>query len=138
LGAVLSGCSESTVREIENYGHCVGLSFQITDDVLDFAGDVSETGKRVGTDLRDGTVTLPLIMALEQDPSLAKLFEKEQTDDLIDELVTRVRQSGGLDKAQIKASEHVEEAIGILATVSHELDTLPLRLIAEMTVQRKV
>ncbi|MFA5809662.1 MAG: polyprenyl synthetase family protein [Thermoleophilia bacterium] len=138
LGAVLSECSGATVKAMERFGHCIGLSFQISDDILDLAGEVSETGKRVGTDLRDGTVTLPLIMALGLDPSLATMFDGKLPEERFTEIVMKVRESGGLEKAREKACEYVEEAAAVLDTVTDELDTGPLRLIAEMTVQRRV
>lgn len=137
LGAVLSGCSGATQKAMERFGHCIGLSFQISDDILDFAGEVEETGKRVGTDLRDGTVTLPLIMALELEPSLARMFDGKLTEERITGIVMKVRESGGLEKAREKACDYVEEAVAVLETVTDELDIEPLRLIAEMTVQRR-
>lgn len=138
LGAVLSGCSQDTILALERYGRCLGLSFQIIDDILDFAGEESETGKRVGTDLRDGTVTLPLIIALELDPSLAGLFAQELTEERITEIVTRVNESGAVERARGKALEYVAEAVGVLEAAADELDTAPLALIAGITVQRKV
>jgi len=138
LGALLSGCSGATQKALGRFGHCIGLSFQISDDILDFTGEVSDTGKSIGTDLRDGTVTLPLIMALELDPSLAMMFDGKLTGERIDAIVMKVRESGGLEKAREKAREYVEEAAAVLETVSDEIDIDPLRLIAEMTVQRRV
>ena len=55
------------------FGHAVGLAFQILDDVLDVTGPEERTGKRRGTDLLDGTVTLPLIFARESSAELAAL-----------------------------------------------------------------
>src|SRR6202040_2265938 len=55
------------------FGHAVGLAFQLLDDVLDITGPEERTGKRRGTDLLDGTVTLPLILARERSPELEAL-----------------------------------------------------------------
>jgi geranylgeranyl pyrophosphate synthase len=55
------------------FGHAIGLAFQLLDDVLDITGPAERTGKRRGTDLLDGTVTLPLILARERSPQLAAL-----------------------------------------------------------------
>ena len=57
-----------------DYGRLLGVSFQIVDDILDCAGDTIETGKIPGTDLRDGTPTLPLILAARKDDSCAPLL----------------------------------------------------------------
>ena len=54
------------------YGLEIGYAFQIADDVLDYAGDLHDTGKTRGQDLRDGKLTLPLILACERDPGLAR------------------------------------------------------------------
>jgi octaprenyl-diphosphate synthase len=62
LGAMLAGAADGAA--IARYGHYVGLAFQITDDLLDYLGDEWVVGKPVGSDLREGKVTLPLIAAL--------------------------------------------------------------------------
>ena len=53
------------------YGRLLGIAFQIADDVLDCTGETIETGKVPGTDLRDGTPTLPLLLAAREEPSFA-------------------------------------------------------------------
>jgi geranylgeranyl pyrophosphate synthase len=68
LGAMATGAPR-----LGAFGRDVGLAFQILDDVLDVSGPAERTGKRRGTDLLDGTVTLPLIIARERDPSLRSL-----------------------------------------------------------------
>jgi geranylgeranyl pyrophosphate synthase len=59
------------------FGRRIGLAFQLLDDVLDVSGPAARTGKHRGTDLLDGTVTLPLILARERDPGLAALDLRE-------------------------------------------------------------
>jgi geranylgeranyl pyrophosphate synthase len=68
LGALVAGGPP-----LGPFGHAVGLAFQLLDDVLDLTGPTERTGKRRGTDLLDGTVTLPLILARERSPELAAL-----------------------------------------------------------------
>ena len=58
---------------LAGFGRRIGLAFQILDDVLDVSGPAERTGKHRGTDLLDGTVTLPLIIARERDPELAEM-----------------------------------------------------------------
>ena len=65
LGALLSGGAPEAAGAVGEYGRLIGLAFQVFDDILDCSGDQATTGKRPGTDVRDGTITLPLIYALE-------------------------------------------------------------------------
>lgn len=67
-GAVLGGCDERTVEALRTYGYSLGMAFQIVDDILDFTGDEELMGKPVGSDLLEGTVTLPGLLFLERYP----------------------------------------------------------------------
>ena len=70
LGALEGGGEADALGD---FGRRIGLAFQLLDDVLDVSGPAERTGKHRGTDLLDGTVTLPLILARERDPELARL-----------------------------------------------------------------
>jgi len=68
-GAILSGANEDFIVALRDYGHNVGMAFQIVDDVLDLVGDEGQLGKPVGGDLRQGTITLPIIYHLDSAPA---------------------------------------------------------------------
>ncbi|MHB1390332.1 MAG: polyprenyl synthetase family protein [Thermoleophilia bacterium] len=138
LGAVLSGAGAGTLSALREYGRCLGLAFQIADDILDYAGETGEFGKRIGTDLRDGTVTLPLMAALERDAGLPALLAGEMDDAAVTEICRRVRDAGGLEAAAGAAEAYVHRAREALAPVAGELDPKPLILIARMAADRKV
>jgi len=74
LGAVLSGASDNIVRRMKTYGAKIGTAYQIYDDCLDVAGTERETGKTLGTDLRKGKLTLPILTLLES----ASAFDRER------------------------------------------------------------
>ena len=74
LGAVISGASDGVVRRMKNYGVKIGTAYQIYDDCLDIAGTEAETGKTLGTDLRKGKLTLPVLTLLES----ASAFDRER------------------------------------------------------------
>ena len=101
---------------LRRYGRALGLAFQIVDDLLDYVGDASVTGKPTGSDLREHKVTLPLIAALqrfgERDRArVAELLETpEPTDGLIQEVVATVADAGGLDYARGRALQLAEQA----------------------------
>ena len=64
----LAGCDETTVEALRTYGYSLGMAFQIVDDILDYTGDEELMGKPVGSDLLEGTVTLPGLLFLERYP----------------------------------------------------------------------
>lgn len=67
-GAILSGAPESFAKAMRDYGYSLGIAFQIVDDILDVEGSMNEIGKPVGNDLRQGVLTLPMILAQERWP----------------------------------------------------------------------
>ncbi len=71
LGAVYAGATEDVADKMATYGRCVGLAFQIADDLLDLVGDEAKAGKTLGTDLEEGKLTLPLIHAFNTLPTTA-------------------------------------------------------------------
>jgi octaprenyl-diphosphate synthase len=79
LGAVLSGANAATAQSLKEFGERVGTAYQIYDDCLDIAGDEEASGKTLGTDLRKGKLTLPVLMLLQSAPA----FEKERCAELI-------------------------------------------------------
>ena len=65
-GAMVSGQPEQAVHALREYGYNFGMAFQIVDDILDFTGDEAEMGKPVGSDLMQGTLTLPALLLMER------------------------------------------------------------------------
>jgi len=79
-GAILSQAPEKMVTALKDYGQSLGIAFQIVDDILDFVGDEAEMGKPTGSDLSEGTLTLPAMMILERYPPdnpIRRLFSHE-------------------------------------------------------------
>ncbi|HLZ38786.1 MAG TPA: polyprenyl synthetase family protein [Mycobacteriales bacterium] len=85
LGALLAGADDRTVEALTRYGERIGVAFQLSDDLLDVASDVAESGKTPGTDLREGVPTLPVLLALRAtdpgDEPLRRLLRGDLTDD---------------------------------------------------------
>jgi octaprenyl-diphosphate synthase len=112
-----AAAGDASLREpLRAYGHALGMAFQIADDLLDYTGAESVTGKPAGLDLREHKVTLPLIYALPRmaaaDRREVEAFfaDPEPHDDGIRAVITRVREHGGLEYARDRAREFGEEA----------------------------
>src|SRR5690606_5267363 len=94
--ATLGG--DPAAEELVTFGREIGLAFQLLDDVLDVAGPPERTGKARGTDLLDGTVTLPLIVARERDPELAALDLRTLDPEGAEAACDRIAATGALDE----------------------------------------
>ncbi|HEU0024387.1 MAG TPA: polyprenyl synthetase family protein [Thermoleophilaceae bacterium] len=138
LGALLGGTPHHAAA-LGAFGEGIGLAFQLLDDVLDVAGPPERTGKPRGTDLLDGTVTLPLILARRRDADLARLDLRRTATDAAraEELCDRIAATGALEEARDLALEQVAAAkarldeLGLPADRDHAL-----RLVADGVVER--
>jgi geranylgeranyl pyrophosphate synthase len=100
-----------TEHGLRAFGRRIGLAFQLLDDVLDVSGPPERTGKSRGTDLLDGTVTLPLILARERDPSLREVdLRRLRGPDAAAEVCDRIAATGALEEARRRALGVVAEA----------------------------
>lgn len=135
LGAVLGEPGEASADALGRFGDRIGLAFQVFDDVLDLAGPPDQTGKSRGTDLLDGTVTLPIIYAREEDPSLRD--ERPATATEAEALCDRIAATGALERARERALAFVAEAKNILPTVQlSDNQRRALMLVADGVVER--
>ena len=116
-GIICGGGDEDAVETLGSFGYEVGLAFQIVDDVLDFTADAVTLGKPAGHDLHEGTITLPLILAVEAGGS-ALLHEVAHTDRpgeaLVAAAVAEVIRCGGTRRALHEAERLVAQAIARL------------------------
>ncbi len=119
-GAMLGGADAGERDGLRAYGYQLGLAFQIADDLLDFVGDSRKTGKPLGTDLRDGRVTLPLIHTLQvadaEDRTLlrATLSGADLSDAAIATVTALIARHGGFEAARRVAEERAECAVAHL------------------------
>jgi geranylgeranyl pyrophosphate synthase len=127
---------ESDPQVIGAFGEGIGLAFQVLDDVLDVSGPPERTGKPRGTDLLDGTVTLPLILARDGDPKLAKLdLRSVRTAADAAAVCDRIEATGALDVARSRARDLVGEAkLGLPALPDRQREALELA--ADVMVER--
>jgi geranylgeranyl pyrophosphate synthase len=124
-------------EHLADFGRELGLAFQLLDDVLDVAGPPERTGKARGTDLLDGTVTLPLIWAIERDPELAALDLKSLTPASAVEVCDRIAATGALDDVRADARARVDRAKATLHEVElPEAQRELLLMVADGVVER--
>jgi len=95
---------------LREFGREIGLAFQILDDVLDITGPPERTGKARGTDLLDGTITLPLIAARRVDPGLADVDLRALDQRAAAELCDRIAATGALERVRDHARDRIEAA----------------------------
>ncbi len=118
MGSHLAGAPPAVVEGLAESGYCLGMAFQIVDDVLDVAGDGNRTGKPTGADLRDGNPSLPLVLALARDPEVKRVFEKQSpSQQEIDSALEQVRRSGVLDEATRMAHAYSKQTLNALAVL---------------------
>ncbi|HEU4975079.1 MAG TPA: polyprenyl synthetase family protein [Baekduia sp.] len=134
LGAMEADGNPQSLRE---FGRRIGLAFQILDDVLDVAGPAERTGKHRGTDLLDGTVTLPFILARERDPELGAFAPRDiRTPEQAEAVCDRIAATGALDEARAVALEHVAAAKAVVPEGLPDRQRAALLLVADGVVAR--
>jgi geranylgeranyl pyrophosphate synthase len=136
LGALEAPGGAGDPEALGAFGRRIGLAFQLLDDVLDVSGPESRTGKTRGADLLDGTVTLPLILARERDPDLARMDLRAVATPLrAAELCDRIEATGVLAQARAQALEVVAEAKAGLPALD-DRRRAALELVADSVVER--
>ena len=139
LGAVLGEPGADAAGGLGAFGERIGVGFQILDDVLDVSGPPERTGKPRGTDLLDGTVTLPLILARASDPAIAGLHLREVATDAAAAaaICDRIAATGALEQARAAALEWVARGKAALDGLElPEEQRALLDLAAERAVER--
>jgi geranylgeranyl pyrophosphate synthase len=138
LGTLVAVSDSAALADaLGSFARRIGLAFQMLDDVLDVSGPVERTGKARGTDLLDGTVTLPLILARERDSKLesvdlAALNGSAQAE----ELCERIAATGALEQAREMALAVVAEAKAVLPASLPPARVALLELLADAVVDR--
>ena len=143
VGALLAGADQALQSTLTTFGHSLGMAFQLTDDILDYTSKDTVLGKRVGTDLNEGKVTLPLIRAIRS----AERDEKERISAILKKnkatvkdftFVRRlVERYGGISYTEKKAEEYTLSARGALESLEPTPYRKALFTVAESMLKRK-
>lgn len=135
--AVLSDVSREIIENLYDYGRYLGLAFQIVDDILDFTSPTEILGKPSGSDLISGNITAPALFALEENPYLEVLIEREfeQAGD-IEKALNLVLESRGIQRSRELAAHYAQLALEHLTCLSPSPSAQALADIADYILSR--
>jgi octaprenyl-diphosphate synthase len=142
LGALLGKASPSQQQALIDYGTCIGMAFQIIDDLLDYSGNTNTLGKPVLSDICEGRITLPLIYTLKNDgvhnrDRMAELYRTQDLEEAAkDEILEIIRSNGALDYTFQKAREFTQKAQELLQTLPDSVYRDSLSLLPEFILTR--
>jgi geranylgeranyl pyrophosphate synthase len=139
-GAVLSGAPEKSIRILHDYGHNLGIAFQIVDDILDFIGTEEEVGKPVGSDLLQGTLTLPAMLLVERYPKdnpVKRLFAGGDRKGNIKQAIEMVRNSNIIQECFDIATDYQKKACKDLKKLPEAKERELLMNLADYIVTRR-
>lgn len=139
-GACVSGASDSEIQALKLYGYYLGMAFQIMDDILDMTADEVVLGKPVGSDLRQGNLSLPVIYCLKnssQKEQLAKMILDSKTNqNLIIPIINIVKSSGGMEYSKKTADDFIKKALSQINKLKPGKHRTAMIEIADMVVKR--
>ena len=140
-GGIVAHLDETRAQALERFGHHLGMAFQIADDVLDYTASAEQIGKPVGADLRQGTITLPLMYAM-RDPSLGPrlhaILDDQPTEQGYDEVVRLVRESPAVRQAEKHAHEFADRAQAELRAFPPSESRTVLEKVCDYVVERRL
>ena len=140
-GAVLGGATQTETQALRDYGHNLGMAFQIVDDILDFAGNEGDLGKPVGSDLRQGIITLPAICFLEahpEDGTVARVLRgRGEGDDEVRAAVEAIKKSGAIESSTAEAKTFAARSRDALSVLPHNEYRQAMLDLADFVVERR-
>ena len=139
-GARLSGAPSNAVDALKDYGYNLGMAFQIADDILDFVGQADEVGKPVGADLRQGIITLPMILLLERIPNdspIRRMFDNKQSEDNVKLAIEMIRESPIIAECRDIAMEFCSRARHSLQSLPDNTARQTLHTLTDYVIERK-
>ena len=140
-GALLSRAPQKAITALKDYGFDIGIAFQVVDDILDYTGTTEEMGKPVGSDLREGTITLPVLFLMERYPKEQSIFEvvKNRNRKLNTERVKELIKNSPeiIQDCYDMANEYVKKAIEKLSVLTDRPEKDSLTELAYFIVERR-
>jgi octaprenyl-diphosphate synthase len=144
LGAILTNANEVVREQAAAFGRHIGTAFQLMDDLLDYTANAALMGKNAGDDLREGKPTLPLIYLLENGRPEERLLvraaieqNQELPEDIFDQILKAVKNSGALHYTQAAAKREVDLALACLSDFPKNDATTALHNLCEYSLARQ-
>ena len=119
-GGMIGGLSDVQVAALGDYGENLGMAFQIVDDILDYTGDETELGKPAGSDLMQGTLTLPALLYVERNPeknAVKRYFAGRHRAESLRRALEMIRESDILEESYKVACDFRDKSIAALAPI---------------------
>ena len=142
LGAIVGGADAASEEKLGEYGWNLGMAFQLVDDVLDFTSREATLGKPVGSDLREGKVTLPLIYALQQATAAEKrlvetiLQDRDYDRVPFDRILGIISKYQGFERAHERAEQFTERARQLLGECTESPYQRALLAVTDLVTDR--
>ncbi|OLZ08676.1 polyprenyl synthetase family protein [Sulfobacillus thermosulfidooxidans] len=140
LGALATGVPERVETLLGQYGHHIGLAYQVVDDLLDWLANPETLGKAVGEDVAAGVYTLPIIYALRQErvgSQVQKILSGPHPENQVEELRHLLEKSGALQYAKTQAGHHIDKALEMCRQLPSGPAQRALEELAEFVLARE-
>ena len=142
IGAQSATTNREYITAMKEFGQNLGIAFQIRDDILDYEGTLSITGKRAGGDIKEKKITLPLIFSLNQVPAnkaaeIRKIIKNGKDKPNIQAVLNFVKENNGIDYAIGKARSYSQLAKEALAKLPDSQSKLALDALIDFVIDRK-
>lgn len=142
VGAQSATTNQEYISAMREFGQNLGIAFQIRDDILDFEGNLSITGKRAGGDIKEKKITLPLIYSLDKVPAskaneIRKIIKNGKDKPDIETVLKFVRENNGIDYAIGKARSYSNFAKEALSKLPDSQSKLALAALVDFVIDRK-
>ena len=142
LGALAANAERAIQRNLYEFGYNVGMSFQITDDILDFVGTEKQLGKPAGSDLLQGNLTVPALYAMHchqhiKDMIYSKVSREMNLETDMTEIINEIKQSGGIEYSLDLSDRYLKKALKALSSLPNIKAKTHLQQVAEYIGKRK-
>jgi octaprenyl-diphosphate synthase len=140
-GAIVGEADQKNRDRLKTYGQNLGMAFQITDDLLDWVGQTEKTGKGLGSDLKEGKITLPLIHTLKESDAasrkrILRLLESDFNQEDFNQILSLIRGNGGVEYSRLKAESFGEKALVQLRALEDSEHKQSLEKLVDFVIKR--